>query len=437
MSITLTQESETNKMDDGVLARVDAIEILRRWMDTGDFPDRMMVGVPPFRRGFVMDLVYTTLRNVRALDYVLEPLVQREPADHAMPALLVGACQLLKMPDVADHAAIHATVEALKHLDGTHASGFVNAVLRNIQRKLDSIRMELARAPLAVRESHPDEQVERWERRFGPERAAAICAWDNEPASVTVVTVPRGPAVAALLESFVSAGVKAEPHAGAPDRAVVLPHGSHVEDLPGFKEGAFSIQDPATLEAVLLLDVRPGMRVLDACAAPGGKSVQIGLRLDGRGTLVSMDCWRDRMPSLEENLRRFKLGGVARAELGDARRIPLSEIGGQAFDRILLDVPCSNTGVQRRRADARWRFSAERLTQLVDTQSQILENCAAMLAPGGRLVYSTCSLEPEENEQVVEGFLRRHAGFALAEHVGLVPPDRSMDGAFAAAIRRD
>ena len=143
------------------------------------------------------------------------------------------------------------------------------------------------------------------------------------------------------------------------------------------------------------------------------------------------------MPSLEENLRRFKLGGVARAELGDARRIPLSEIGGQAFDRILLDVPCSNTGVQRRRADARWRFSAERLTQLVDTQSQILENCAAMLAPGGRLVYSTCSLEPEENEQVVEGFLRRHAGFALAEHVGLVPPDRSMDGAFAAAIVRD
>ena len=424
-------------MDDGVLARVDAIEILRRWMDTGDFPDRMMVGVPPFRRGFVMDLVYTTLRNVRALDYVLEPLVQREPADHAMPALLVGACQLLKMPDVADHAAIHATVEALKHLDGTHASGFVNAVLRNIQRKLDSIRMELARAPLAVRESHPDEQVERWERRFGTERAAAICAWDNEPASVTVVTVPRGPAVAALLESFASAGVKAEPHAGAPDRAVVLPHGSHVEDLPGFKEGAFSIQDPATLEAVLLLDVRPGMRVLDACAAPGGKSVQIGLRLDGRGTLISMDCWRDRMPSLEENLRRFKLGGVARAELGDARRIPLAEIGGQAFDRILLDVPCSNTGVQRRRADARWRFSAERLTQLVDTQSQILENCAAMLAPGGRLVYSTCSLEPEENEQVVEGFLRRHAGFALAEHVGLVPPDRSMDGAFAAAIVRD
>ena len=138
------------------------------------------------------------------------------------------------------------------------------------------------------------------------------------------MTVPRGPAVAALLESFASAGVKAEPHAGAPDRAVVLPHGSHVEDLPGFKEGAFSIQDPATLEAVLLLDVRPGMRVLDA-APPGGKSVQIGLRLDGRGTLISMDCWRDRMPSLEENLRRFA-GRRRPRELGDARRIPLSEI---------------------------------------------------------------------------------------------------------------
>lgn len=423
-------------MDDGVLARADAIQILRRWMDTEEFPDRMMVGVPPFRRGFVMDLVYTTLRHVRALDYVLEPLVQREPPEHAMPALLVGACQILQMPDVAEHAAVHATVEALKHLDGDRAAGFVNAVLRNIQRKLDAIRAELAAAPLAVRASHPDEQVERWTTRFGAERAAEICAWDNLPASVTVLTVPRGPSVAELLAAFEAAGVKAEAHPGAPERAAVLPHGSHVEDLPGFKEGAFSIQDPATLEAVLLLDVRPGMRVLDGCAAPGGKSVQIGLRLDGHGSLLAMDCWPDRLPPLEENLRRFKLGDVARAMLGDARRISLGEVGGRRFDRILLDVPCSNTGVQRRRADARWRFSAERLGQLTQTQAEILENGASLLGPGGRLVYSTCSLEREENEAVVEAFLQRHGDFTLVDHVALVPPDRGMDGAFAAALAR-
>ena len=421
-------------MDDGVLARIDAIKILKRWMDTDEFPDRMMGGVPPFRRGFVMDLVYTTLRNVRALDFVLEPLIQREPQEHAMPALLLGACQILKMPDVAEHAAVHATVEALKTLDGTFVTGFANAVLRNIQRNLDSIRQDLENAPLAVRESHPDEQVERWEARFGKERAAALCAWDNLPANVTVVTVPHGPSITELAAAFAAAGVIATPHPGASDYSLIIPHGSHVEELPGFAEGSFSIQDPATLESIRLLDVRPGMRVLDACAAPGGKSVQIGLRLDGSGLLVSMDCWQDRLPPLEDNLARFKLMSIAKIIHGDAREITADELDGKAFDRILLDVPCSNTGVQRRRADSRWRFSAERLAVLNETQTRILENCAKMLKPGGRIVYSTCSLEAEENENIIAEFIRRFPKFRIADQSFLVPPDKEMDGAFTAAI---
>lgn len=421
-------------MDDGVLARIDAIKILRRWMDTDEFPDRMMGGVPPFRRGFVMDLVYTTLRNVRALDFVLEPLIQREPQEHAMPALLLGACQILKMPDVAEHAAVHATVEALKTLDGEHVTGFANAVLRNIQRNLVSIKQDLENAPIAVRESHPDEQVERWEKRFGKERTAALCAWDNLPASVTVVTVPQGPTVPELIQSFATVGVTAEPHPGAADYAIIVPHGSHVEELPGFGTGAFSIQDPATTEAVRLLDVKPGLRVLDACAAPGGKSVQIGLRLQGAGLLVSMDCWRDRLPPLEENLARFRLLPLAKVIHGDARRITVNDLDGRKFDRILLDVPCSNTGVQRRRADSRWRFSAERLQTLNETQLMILENASELLAPGGRIVYSTCSLEEEENESIISEFIRRHPKFQIVDKVFIVPPEKQMDGAFAAAL---
>lgn len=403
-------------------------------MDTDEFPDRMMGGVPPFRRGFVMDLVYTTLRNVRALDYVLEPMIQREPQDHAMPALLVGACQILKMPDVAEHAAVHATVEALKTLDGDFVKGFANAILRNIQRNIETITHDLENAPIAVRESHPDDQVERWEKRFGKERTAEICAWDNLAASVTVVTVPRGPSVPELIQSFETVGVNAEPHPGASDYAIIIPHGSHVEELPGFSTGAFSIQDPATLESVRLLDVKPGMRVLDACAAPGGKSVQIGLSLNGSGLLVSMDCWRDRLPPLEENLHRFRLNSLTKVIHGDARRITVEDLDGRRFDRILLDVPCSNTGVQRRRADSRWRFSPERLKILNETQLAILENCAPMLAPGGRIVYSTCSLEEEENEAIIAEFIRKHPTFRIADKVFLIPPDKQMDGAFAVAI---
>jgi len=422
-------------MDDGTLARVDALKILRDWMDTEEFPDRKMVGIPPFRRGFVMDLVYTTLRNVRALDFATAPFVRNEPQAHAMPALLLGACQLLKMETtVAEHAAIHATVEALKSLDGEFPAKFVNAVLRNCQRQKTEILARLVAAPLAVRESHPDEQVDRWTARFGAERTAALCAWDNMPANVTVLTLPRGPTVEALLASFAQAGVKAQAHPGFPKEALIIPHGSRVEDLPGFAKGAFSIQDPATLAAVKLLAVKPGLRVLDACAAPGGKTIQIGLRLDGKGALVAMDCWRDRLPPLEENVARFGLSHFVRVEVGDAKRVTPRDFGGKLFDRILLDVPCSNTGVQRRRADSRWRFSAERLATLAETQSLILENAVRLLAPGGKIVYSTCSLEEEENQAVVAEFLHRHKEFRLEQEVFSIPPDREADGSYAVAL---
>lgn len=424
-------------LDPGTRTRVDALRVLKRWTDTGDFPDRMFGEIPSARRGFAMDLVYATVRNVRALDFALRSFLSREPEHpHAAVALLLGAAQILKMPDVAEHAAVFSTVEALKALDGPQPCGFANGVLRNLLRNRGVALETLAGAPLAVRESHPDAQVARWTERFGAERAEAICRWDNEPASVTVLSLPGRPAAAQLLASFLEAGVAAERHPGVPERAVVIPHGSHVDRLPGFAEGLFSIQDPATLEAVRLLDVRPGQRALDACAAPGGKSVQIAARLGAGGSLVSMDCWRDRLVPLRENLRRFGFDGRARVVLGDAKRVRPADVGGGAFDRILADVPCSNTGVQRRRADARWRFDETRLATLVQVQEAILENLSGLLAPGGRLVYSTCSLEREENDDVVAGFLARHPDWRLAEKSALVPPDRRCDGAFAAALER-
>lgn len=425
-------------LDPGTRTRVDAIRILKRWTDSGDFPDRMFGEIPSARRGFAMDLVYATVRNVRALDFALRSFLAREPEHpHAALALLLGAAQILKMPDVAEHAAVFSTVEALKALDGPRPCAFANGVLRNLLRNRGVALETLAGAPLAVRESHPDAQVARWTERFGAERAEAICKWDNEPASVTVLSLPGRPTAPQLLASFLAAGVEAKRHPGVPDRAVVIPHGSHVDRLPGFADGLFSIQDPATLEAVRLLDVRPGQRVLDACAAPGGKSVQIAALLEGSGgSLVSMDCWRDRLDPLRDNLRRFGFDGLARVVLGDAKRVRLPDVGGGPFDRILADVPCSNTGVQRRRADARWRFDKTRLATLVQVQEAILENLAGLLAPGGRLVYSTCSLEAEENDAVVAGFLARHPDWRLADKSAQVPPDRACDGAFAAALER-
>ena len=421
-------------MDDGVAARIDAIKILNRLMDTSEFPDRMMVGVPPFRRGFVMDLVYTTLRNVRALDFVIEPMISREPQSHSLAALYLGSAQILKMPSVAEHAAVHATVEAIKELDGKFVANFVNAILRNILRQLPAIQSSLDSSPIAIRESHLEEQVERWEKEFGLERTEEICKWDNLPANITAITIHNGPDVNTLLENFKNHGVEATLHPGRPEFAINIPHGSHAENLPGFSEGLFSIQDPATIESIKLLDVKPGMFVLDACASPGGKSVQIGKLLENSGHLVSMDCWDDRLEPLEENIRRFGLSEICKIMKGDIRSITLKELGGKKFDRILLDVPCSNTGGQRRRADSRWRFSADRLEKLNDTQMQILENASTLLASHGRIVYSTCSLEKEENLELIKKFVKKSPKFTIAEYVQNIPPDNFMDGAFAAAI---
>lgn len=425
--------------DDGALSRIDAIRVVARWMETGEFPDRMLGGVPPFRRGFVMDLVYTTVRRARALSFALDGFVSRRPAQpHAWPALLVGAAQIFDMEGVPDHAAVSSTVEALKFLDGPACTGFANAVLRNLLRNLPAVRASLAAAPLALRSSHLDEQVARWTARWGEERAEALCKWDDAPARVTVLSLPGGPSVPQLMAAFENAGVAARVHPGAPSRALTIPHGSRVDALPGFAEGLFAIQDPATLEAVRLLDAKPGMRVWDACAAPGGKSVQIAARMGGKGSLLATDCWRDRLEPMRENFRRFRLDpSFARIAVADAKRASPRDLGDGPFDRILVDVPCSNTGVQRRRADARWRFSAERLASLAETQLAILENAALRhLAPGGRVVYSTCSVEREENEDIVEAFLRRHPDFRLAASAALVPPDKECDGAFAAALER-
>lgn len=422
--------------NEGIKARVSAIKIVAQWMETGDFPDRQLSFVAPVCRGFAMDLVYTTLRNVRLLDSIVSDYITKQPNHTVMAAILLGACQIFKLENMAEHAAVHATVEALKKAGEPNSAGFVNAVLRNLLRARDVIEINMKVLPLAIRESHPDEQVERWVKRFGEEKTEALCKWDNTSANVTVCTVPGGPTVAELVSTFNAAGVTAEPAEAAPSYAVIVPHGSHVDQLPGFEEGAFAVQDPATLGAVELLDVAPGMRVLDACSAPGGKTVQVALRMCGDGYVLAADCWADRLDPLRENLARFGLSDFVEVRQLDARRVSLQDVE-ERFDRILLDVPCSNTGVQRRRADAKWRFTPDRLKELNDTQYAILSNAAKLLQPGGKLVYSTCSLEKEENDDIVRKFLKEHPEFTRGEVRFSMPAVSGMDGAYAACLILD
>jgi 16S rRNA (cytosine967-C5)-methyltransferase len=417
-------------------SRAVAITAVTRWLAAGDFPDRVLPGDTP-DHAFVMEVVYGVARWRRMLEWAIGRYVRTPPPHEVMACLLTGAYQILRMDTVPPHAAVNETVEAAKRRKTRGAVGFVNAVLRSLIRERDTLLVELAAQDLGVRESHPDLLVRRWTRAFGEAKAERLCAWDNTRPEVVITPNSLVTSAAGYLERLHAAGLtEAAPHPAAPAQSISIPRGTRVVDLPGFAEGAFTVQDPSTLVSVGFLAPRGGERILDACAAPGGKSMLIAERMGDRGELVAVDLHADRVALLRENISRLRLSCVRVAEADLSRPGSAAVLGAAPFDRVLLDVPCTNTGVLRRRPDARWRFTEERLRALVALQTSLLENTAALLAPGGTLVYSTCSLEAEEGDALIEAWLKRHPDFHLADSALSLPPDCLTDGMFAACLRR-
>ena len=388
-------------------ARRSAAFIVSRWIATKDFPSSMLP--QDHDRAFVQDLVYTTIRRIRPLRKMLGVLMKQWPKGELEALLYVGAAQILYMPDVPDFAAVSETVDAAKACENPSIAKVVNGVLRNVIRRREEFEKMIADAPLEERESFPTALVRRWERRFGAENAARLCAWHNAPA-----------------ETFL---------ARRDGSFVKLERGQRVEDVPGYAEGDFIVQDPGTRLAVELLDPKPDERILDACAAPGGKTVQIAWR---GASVVACEVNPKRRRRLEENLARLKLDIEVIPELSPLpENFQPSTLNFKLFHKVLVDAPCSNTGVLRRRPDARWNWNEEKLAALVKLQADILDACASRVAPGGVLVYSTCSNEPEENELQVAAFLARHPDFSLGESRESIPFESGTDGAFAARLMRN
>ena len=386
-------------------SRRAAAFVVARWIATHGHLSEMLPDGPD--RAFVQDLAYTTVRRFRALRSVLGKLVTKWPKGEMEALLLVGGAQILYMPDVPDFAAVNETVMAAKCCPNKSIAKVVNGVLRNLIRRREEFEAYLKSAPLAERESFPNGIVNRWMERYGEESAEKLCKWHNQPSETWLAYRP-----------------------GAPEPFVKLERGRKVSDVEGYAEGAFVVQDPATAGAIELLDVQPGMKVLDFCAAPGGKSIQCAWRLGdpkNGARLVSQEVNPARRRRLMENLKRVGLDWVeAVAKAGE----------GELFDRVLADVPCSNTGVLRRRPDARWNWTKEHLAELVKLQSEIFLKAAAHVAPGGIIVYSTCSNEPEENEAQIEAFLSSNPDFEEVGRMVSVPFESGRDGAFACALRR-
>jgi 16S rRNA (cytosine967-C5)-methyltransferase len=352
-------------------------------------------------RAFRRALVYGTLRWHLRLDAVLRRLADRPPErmPPALRALIeIGLYQLMS-GETAPHAAVAETVEATRDLGQGRAAGFVNAVLRRYQREHAAVHA-LVDADIALRTSHPRWFVERLQRQYGDAAAAILEANNAHPPMWLRVNRCRW-SVAEATAALTEAGFEVHGHGLAPEALRIEP-ATDVRRIPGFLEGRVSVQDAAAQLAVELLLPRAGERILDACAAPGGKTCHILERVAGDCQLTAVDVSDRRLALVRDNLSR--LGFAAEVRVGDAAK-PDDWWDGRLYDRVLLDVPCSATGVIRRHPDIKLLRREGDIATLARRQEQLLAAAWRMLAPGGMLLYTSCSVLREENEDVVGRFL--------------------------------
>jgi 16S rRNA (cytosine967-C5)-methyltransferase len=410
-------------------ARRIALKALRTWRKERRFADSIVseflakAELPDSDRAFVLELVYGVLRNLTLLDFWIGSLRDSKVDVDLRDVLRLGLYQLFLIK-TAPHAAVHETVELVPQRQRPIVNGMLRAAVRRQRELVARVDAE----PLFVRASHPQFLVERWQQHFGAQPAEELCKWNNFPAPIygriNQLRIDR--------EGFLRLYPNARPLAGNPEfiEFDVLPSGA-------VREGHCYIQDPSTAIACQILSPRAGEKILDACAAPGGKTGYIAQLMKNRGTIVACDRDPGRLQILKQNMARLGVGIVHIFEHDWTRGHVSAEIASMApFDRILLDAPCSNTGVMRRRVDVRWRLQPGDFPRMQQRQLKMLRALIPLLEPHGELVYSTCSLEPEENEQVARLVPDGRSDLGPMEEKRSLPFRDGFDGAFAAKFIR-
>ncbi|HEY4279552.1 MAG TPA: 16S rRNA (cytosine(967)-C(5))-methyltransferase RsmB [Conexibacter sp.] len=442
-------------------ARRIAAVVLRRVEEDGAFADRALAGeaaraqLDPREHAFATALAFGAVQRLRTLDTIIERLARR-PVSRLDPdvrnALRLGLLQLLFLDGVAPHAAVDQSVELAK-AGGGPGYRLVNAVLRRAVREGPRLLASLddaTPARAAVRHSVPDWVAKLWWESLGAQDARALLERVNEPAesALRVNTLVAQPD--AVTAELAARGVGVRGAGLAPldlPESLLSDGGFDLRTDPLFASGALLAQSRAAMAAARLLAPRPGERVLDLCAAPGGKTTHLAALMEGRGEVVAVERHPGRAEALRRSAQRLHADGIVTVETGDAAQPRLDA----PFDRVLVDPPCSGLGTLQGRPDLRWRARAESVQELAQIQGQILAAGAAALAPGGTLLYVTCTISPEENEGVIERFLAGAPGFELDDlgaelpafkssrtptTLQLLPHRDGTDGFFLARLRR-
>jgi 16S rRNA (cytosine967-C5)-methyltransferase len=418
-----------------------ALHVLRRSAGGPFLEDRLEAELgqshlsAPDRR-LCQELAYGVVRWQATLDWLIARKTKgREQKPTLQNLLRLGLYQIFWLDRIPAHAAVNETVEMAREAHFHAQAGFINAVLRGYLRELEETRRLLAELKIQqphLGYSHPEWLAERWQKRWDAARAASLMQWNNTPPHTfaRINTLKTDPGK--LLAQWRDEGVEYDfVRRDWLEESLVFELKSHppLNRLASFQQGLFYVQDPSTLLAVRELNPQPGERILDLCAAPGGKLTFVAQLMRNEGSLVAHDSSPDRLKLVEQNCARLGVTCVQPALPSN-----LSSQPSTLFDRILIDAPCSNTGVMRRRVDLRWRIRPVEIGRLRATQRELLHQAAALLRPGGTLVYSTCSLEPEENSELVEEFLTTNAGFKLDHARELLPFADAVDGTYVARL---
>ncbi len=396
------------------------------------------------------ELALGCCRRLITLDHLIEQYSSR-PLKRIEPLLLhilrIGLYQLLYLQHTPDFAAVDQAVRQAHQAGGKGAAGFANAVLRSCQRDLDAkigqpdqpdpalpqrtlwidedtaqlfkknILPDPATNPakyFSKAYAHPVWLVEKWLKRYSPQLVHQLCLANNSRPALTLRVNTLRSSSAKLQKLLQDAGFSTL----SCGPALQLLQPAQPDDLPGYHEGFFSVQDPAAMSVAPLLPPQPGQRILDLCAAPGGKTTHLAERMQNHGCIVACDVNAGKLQRIQQNCRRL---GITIVQTCLPEELDGIVAAGGPFDTILADVPCSNTGVLARRVEVRHRLKPVLIQRLVALQQQLLQKAVSMLKKGGRILYSTCSIEPAENEILVQKFLQKHPDFRLLEQRGILP----------------
>ncbi|MDQ1639584.1 MAG: rRNA (cytosine967-C5)-methyltransferase [Pyrinomonadaceae bacterium] len=432
-------------------ARLAAFEILLR-VEDGAYASILLAQkepeLAPRDRALCHELVMGVLRWQLWLDRLAEHFTERASADLDVAIRLIlrlGLYQLRFLSRVPASAIVNESVNLVHRARLRSAGALVNAVLRRAAREPDVDPAQGMADPLerlAVSTSHPAWLIERWTTAFGVEETEAFARSNNQPAPIAFRVVTQRASEVEIITQLRASGAKLEPSKIAKHAWRITGNGPLFAELVA--GGQIYVQDEASQMVAQVLDARAGERILDLCAAPGSKTTQIASALRDTGVVIASDLHAHRLRTVRDTTKQHHLSNVHCLTLNGVEPLPFRE---KSFDRVLVDAPCSGSGTFRRNPEIRWRISADDIDDLASRQNRLLLNAAPLVKPGGRLVYSTCSVEPEENESVVQTFLENNINFSLlplplsnllssAGTLRTWPQHHDTDGFFIASLQR-